>query len=59
MHGHTPNDMGRTASHEDQIQRFRLNLDAGSGLTGEVKMAILRDASAEVVTARGRRNREI
>ena len=59
VHGHTPNDMGRTASHEDQIQRFRLNLDAGSGLTGEVKMAILRDASAEVVTARGRRNREI
>ena len=42
VHGHTPNDARRDASHADQIKRFRLNLDAGSGLTGVAKMAIIR-----------------
>ena len=37
VHGHTPNDARRDASHEDQIAGFRLNLDAGSGLTGSQK----------------------
>ena len=42
VHGHTPNDARRDASHKDQIAGFRLNLDAGSGLTGVAKMAIIR-----------------
>jgi calcineurin-like phosphoesterase family protein len=58
VHGHTPNDARRDASHEDQIAGFRLNLDAGSGLTGVAKMAIIRGRSAEVVAARGPTNRE-
>jgi serine/threonine protein phosphatase 1 len=53
VHGHTPNDAGRTRSHAEQIQRFRLNLDAGSAMTGVAKMAILRGGEAEVVTAHG------
>ena len=53
VHGHTPNDGLRNASHADQIRKFRLNLDAGSVMTGIAKMAILRGAEAEVVTARG------
>jgi serine/threonine protein phosphatase 1 len=53
IHGHTPNDARRAASHVDQIARFRLNLDAGSALTGIAKMAIIRDRQAEVVSARG------
>jgi len=52
VHGHTPNDAKRTPSHADQIRRFRLNLDGGSAMTGAAKMAILRDAEAEVVTAK-------
>jgi serine/threonine protein phosphatase 1 len=59
VHGHTPNDARRDASHEDQIAGFRLNLDAGSGLTGVAKMAIIRGRRAEVVTARGATNREL
>jgi serine/threonine protein phosphatase 1 len=59
VHGHTPNDARRDASHEDQIAGFRLNLDAGSGLTGVAKMAIIRGRSAEVVAARGPTNREL
>jgi serine/threonine protein phosphatase 1 len=59
VHGHTPNDGGRNASHADQIAGFRLNLDAGSGLTGVAKMAIIRGRRAEVVTARGPTNREL
>jgi serine/threonine protein phosphatase 1 len=55
VHGHTPNDARRTASHADQIRRFRLNLDGGSAMTGVAKMAILRGAEAEVVTARAGR----
>ena len=31
VHGHTPNDARPKPSHADQIRRFRLNLDAGSG----------------------------
>ena len=46
VHGHTPNDGRRDASHEDQIAGFRLNLDAGSGLTGVAKMAIIRGRQA-------------
>ena len=57
VHGHTPNDARRYASHADQIDAFRLNLDAGSGLTGVAKMAIIRGDRAEVVTARGPTNR--
>jgi len=57
VHGHTPNDGRREASHEDQIARFRLNLDAGSGLTGLAKMAILRGREARVLTALGPTNK--
>ena len=57
VHGHTPNDARPHASHADQIKNFRLNLDAGSGLTGVAEMAIIRGAQAEVVAARGPTNR--
>jgi serine/threonine protein phosphatase 1 len=57
VHGHTPNDARAHASHADQIAGFRLNLDAGSGLTGVAEMAILRGDRAEVVAARGPTNR--
>ena len=57
VHGHTPNDGRRDASHADQIAGFRLNLDAGSGLTGVAKMAIIRGRRAGVITARGPTNR--
>jgi serine/threonine protein phosphatase 1 len=56
VHGHTPNDARRDASHADQIAGFRLNLDAGSAMTGIAKMAIIRDRYAEVVSARGQGN---
>ena len=56
VHGHTPNDGWRLSDHADQIRRFRLNLDAGSGITGEAKMAILRGNEAVVATARGQTN---
>ncbi len=59
VHGHTPNDARRDPSHADQIAGFRLNLDAGSGMTGMAKMAIIRGRQAEVVAARGPTNREI
>jgi serine/threonine protein phosphatase 1 len=59
VHGHTPNDARPHASHADQIKKFRLNLDAGSGLTGVAEMAIIRDDRAEVVTARGPTNRTL
>ena len=53
VHGHTPNDARRDASHADQIAGFRLNLDAGSAMTGVAKMAVIRDRQAEVISARG------
>lgn len=59
VHGHTPNDARPHASHADQIRNFRLNLDAGSGLTGVAEMAILRGDRAEVVAARGPTNRAL
>jgi serine/threonine protein phosphatase 1 len=59
VHGHTPNDARRQASHADQIAGFRLNLDAGSAMTGIAKMAIIRDRYAEVVSARGATKREV
>ena len=59
IHGHTPNDARRDPTHEDQIAGFRLNLDAGSGMTGAAKMAIIRGSQAEVVVARGPTNREL
>jgi serine/threonine protein phosphatase 1 len=59
VHGHTPNDARRDASHEYQIAGFRLNLDVGSGLTGVAKMAIIRGRQAQVVAARGPTNREL
>jgi serine/threonine protein phosphatase 1 len=57
VHGHTPNDAKATASHEEQIARFRLNLDAGSGLTGLAKMAVFRGDECKVLTALGPTNR--
>lgn len=57
VHGHTPNDAKPYAAHADQIERFRLNLDAGSGLTGVAEMAIIRGDRADVVAARGPTNR--
>ena len=56
IHGHTPNDAHRDPSHADQIARFRLNLDAGSAMTGVAKMAVLRDNQAEVISAGGSAN---
>jgi serine/threonine protein phosphatase 1 len=53
VHGHTPNDARPKFSHADQIAGYRLNLDAGSAMTGIAKMAIIRDCHAEVVSARG------
>lgn len=53
VHGHTPNDARRDPSHADQIAQFRLNLDAGSAMTGVAKMALLRDSQAEVISAGG------
>lgn len=57
VHGHTPNDAQPKPSHADQIRRFRLNLDAGSGLTGHAKMAVIRGNEASVLTALGPTNR--
>ena len=57
VHGHTPNDAKRHPLHADQIARFRLNLDAGSGLTGLAKMAIFRGYEVKVLTALGPTNR--
>ena len=57
VHGHTPNDAQPRPSHADQIRRFRLNLDAGSGLTGLAKMAVIRGDEANVLTALGPTNR--
>ena len=57
VHGHTPNDALVKASHADQICHFRLNLDAGSGLTGLAKMALIRRNEATVLTALGPTNR--
>ena len=54
VHGHTPNDLKSDPSADDQIRRFRLNLDSGSVMTGVAAMAIFRGASVELVTARGR-----
>jgi serine/threonine protein phosphatase 1 len=54
VHGHTPLDRGSTHSHSEQVERFRLNLDGGSAMTGIAKMAILRGGVAEVVTASAR-----
>jgi serine/threonine protein phosphatase 1 len=51
VHGHTPLDRGYTHGHDEQVARFRLNLDGGSAMTGIAKMAILRGGVAEVVTA--------
>lgn len=59
IHGHTPNDARRGTSHANQIAQFRLNLDAGSAMTGVAKMAVIRGRHAEVVTARGPTNREL
>ena len=56
VHGHTPNDARRDPSHGDQIARFRLNLDAGSAMTGVAKMAVLRDSQAQVISASGSAN---
>jgi serine/threonine protein phosphatase 1 len=59
VHGHTPNDARRDPSHADQIAGFRLNLDAGSAMTGVAKMAVIRDHQAEVISARGETNRRL
>ena len=57
VHGHTPNDARANPSHADQIARFRLNLDAGSGVTGRAKLAVFRGNEAKVLTAVGPTNR--
>ncbi len=57
VHGHTPNDAQPRPSHADQIRRFRLNLDGGSGLTGLARMAVIRGDEAHVLTALGPTNR--
>ncbi len=57
VHGHTPNDARANPLHADQVRRFRLNLDAGSGLTGLAKMAVFRGNEAKVLTALGPTNR--
>jgi serine/threonine protein phosphatase 1 len=57
VHGHTPNDARPNPSHADQIAHFRLNLDAGSGVTGLAKMAVFRGNEATVLTALGPTNR--
>ncbi len=57
VHGHTPNDAKSHVSHADQIDRFRLNLDVGSGNSGVAEMAIIRADRAEVVAARGPTNK--
>jgi serine/threonine protein phosphatase 1 len=59
VHGHTPNDARPKPSHADQIAGYRLNLDAGSAMTGIAKMAIIRDRYAEVVSARGETSRQL
>jgi serine/threonine protein phosphatase 1 len=59
VHGHTPNDARRKASHADQISGYRLNLDAGSAMTGIAKMAVIRGRDAEVVSVRGPTNRNL
>jgi serine/threonine protein phosphatase 1 len=59
VHGHTPNDGRAKASQAGQIAGYRLNLDAGSAMTGIAKMAIIRDLYAEVVSARGPTNRKL
>ena len=53
VHGHTPNDARVMPSHDGQIARFRLNLDAGSAMTGVAKMAVIRGNEAKVVTIVG------
>ncbi len=57
VHGHSPLDLGHFAGHQQQIAHFRLNLDAGSVLTGKAKLAIFRDAEVEVITAHGQPGR--
>ena len=50
IHGHTPLDRGHSRGHAEQVQRFRLNLDGGSAMTGIAKMAIVRAGVAEIIT---------
>jgi serine/threonine protein phosphatase 1 len=59
VHGHTPRDAGIAPRHADQIARYRLNIDGGSGFTGEVKMALFVGASAQVITVSGPTNAEL
>ena len=59
VHGHSPRDLGFTRGHAEQIARFRLNLDGGSGYTGQAKLAIFRGLKVEVLTVSGPTNREL
>jgi serine/threonine protein phosphatase 1 len=59
VHGHSPCDLGFTRGHAEQIGRFRLNLDGGSGHTGKAKLAIFRGRKVEVLTVSGPTNREL
>jgi serine/threonine protein phosphatase 1 len=52
IHGHSPRDAGFAPRAADQITRCRLNIDGGSFMTGEAKMALIRGAAAEVFTAK-------
>jgi serine/threonine protein phosphatase 1 len=59
VHGHSPRDLGYSHGHAEQIARFRLNLDGGSGHTGQAKLAIFRERAVEVLTGSGPTNREL
>ena len=59
VHGHTPRDNGIAPRTVDQIARYRLNLDGGSGFTGQAKMALLRGASLTLFTTSGPTNAEL
>jgi len=59
VHGHTPRDAGIAPRHPDQIARYRLNIDGGSGFTGEAKMALFVGSSVQVITASGPTNAEL
>lgn len=59
VHGHTPNDSAKNARHADQVGAARLNLDAGSGVTGVCKMGLFRGDWVEVLSAKGPTNSEM
>ena len=59
VHGHTPTTPAAIPRTRTRSRGFRLNLDAGSAMTGVAKMAVIRGRDAEVVIASGPTNREL